>query len=1374
MTDESSNYSKHASGSGKPESVVSTSASRSEQTLQVAVSATFTAEPLQAALEFWLGQLNYRGQVTFAPYHQVFQQLLDPTSALGRNAGGVNLILIRFEDWLRFSPARTQGAVAAPEQEFPLLSRSADELIDALENYAKRAGAPTVLWFGSPSPQAERAYGAVFPEIEARVKAAVGRFANFYLLDADTVDLYPVAQVYDAKRDQLGHIPYTPLFFTTLGTALARRIHAIKAPPIKVIALDCDNTLWNGVVGEDGPRGVVISDEKRLFHRALIRQQQNGVLLCLLSKNAEEDALAVFDQRPDMELKREHLVGWRINWLPKSENIASLAQELNLGLDSFVFIDDNPVECAEMRAARPQVLTMQFPQDKEINAFVDHVWVFDRLQVTEEDRQRTIMYQQNSERTRLEQNAGDIGDFIAGLGLQIEIGSPTADQIPRVSQLTQRTNQFNFTTVRRSEAQVQQLGQAGLECLRVHVNDRFGDYGLVGVMVFGQREAALHIDTFLVSCRVLGRGVEHAMLAHLGKVAQGRGLERVEARFVPTKKNQPALNFLRGIPDVSSREDETGTCYFVTAAIAAELAYRPGSDAKKQLEFARTGGGKVVSVAGTVEAPAFDRSALMQRIATEWREIRTVHAAIAHSLSKSRPELEMQWVAPRNPVEQELVEIWQNLLSVDRVGVKDDFSALGGTSLLAVQLFVEIEERFGVHLPITAILDAPTPEQLAVRLTARQSESGRAARCLRAGTDSRRNLFLVHDGDGETLLYMNLARALPENISVWGLDPLSTVNIPIKHTRIVDMAAYYLEQITRIQPAGPYFLGGMCAGGVIAFEIASQLEAQGHWVAMVALLDSADSQAARQFALQTSRRARRFLASLQGKSKVEATARSEAPKGAEASSNRLQTAAFKLRNVAEYEWTSRTKHISDYSRFMLFRQTLDRQLEIPPWLEHLSVRTVYELAERGYQPTRRLRGGAVLFRATRGEGDDEPFIRLYRDPRLGWDQRVETPLQVIDVPGGHASMLQKPHATVLAQRMEECIERGFAAHTGKSANRASASNASAVPVAFGNGRAQAGRVWTVIVNYKSRALTVDCLKSLAPEVRKIPGSHVVVVENASGEADALTSAIVSNGWQDWVTLDVSERNGGFAYANNRAISLALQSPQPPKYIHLLNPDTRIHPGAVQALLDFMDLRTEVGIAGSSFENGDGTDWPIAFRFPSVWSELDRGLQLGIASKWLQHRIVARRMGKEEAQVDWVPGASMMVRTQVFRDIGLMDDAYFLYFEETDFCLRAHRAGWPCWYVPQSRVVHIAGQSTGVTKRYERPPRTPAYCFDSRNRYFIKNHGLPYALGADLTFGVSFGLYRIRRAIQGKPDTDPPRYLTDFIRHSVVFPRNRNT
>ncbi len=268
-------------------------------------------------------------------------------------------------------------------------------------------------------------------------------------------------------------------------------------------------------------------------------------------------------------------------------------------------------------------------------------------------------------------------------------------------------------------------------------------------------------------------------------------------------------------------------------------------------------------------------------------------------------------------------------------------------------------------------------------------------------------------------------------------------------------------------------------------------------------------------------------------------------------------------------------------------------------------------------------------------------------------------------------------------------------------------------------------------------------------------------------------SIRENGWQDWVGLDVADRNGGFAYGNNRAIRAALESGDAPDYILLLNSDTEVFAGAVRVLRDFLDGHPDVGIAGSSFANLDGTDWPIAFRFLSIASELEQGLRLGFVSKLLRRRVVPVEMEKKEARTDWVSGACMMIRRQVFEAIGLMDEGYFLYFEETDFCLRAARAGWPCWYVPQSRVMHIAGQSTGVTGRDARARRMPAYWFDSRRRYFLKNHGLAKALAADLAFGTGYALWRFRRLIQRKPDNDPPCLLQDFWKASVLFRRNRS-
>jgi GT2 family glycosyltransferase len=313
-------------------------------------------------------------------------------------------------------------------------------------------------------------------------------------------------------------------------------------------------------------------------------------------------------------------------------------------------------------------------------------------------------------------------------------------------------------------------------------------------------------------------------------------------------------------------------------------------------------------------------------------------------------------------------------------------------------------------------------------------------------------------------------------------------------------------------------------------------------------------------------------------------------------------------------------------------------------------------------------------------------------------------------------------------------------------------------------------VLVVIVNYRTAGLTVECLKSLQPEVAANPGTRVVVVDNQSqdGSYEALRSAVEAAGWSDWAQVVLAPRNGGFAYGNNHAIRPALASDDPPVYYWLLNPDTLVRPGGLSALVDFFEAHPFAGIAGGLLEESDGTPWPYAFRFPSIVSELERGLRFSVATRLLSRWCVVRRMDDNEAQVDWLPGASMMVRREVFDSIGLMDEGYFLYFEETDFCLQARRAHWTCWYVPKSRVMHIAGQSTGVTDKRSAGLRLPTYWFESRRRYFVKNFGPAYAIATDLTWLLAFLTYRVRKWIQRKRDIEPPRLLSDFIRNSAIL------
>ncbi|MBR0685647.1 glycosyltransferase family 2 protein [Bradyrhizobium manausense] len=315
-------------------------------------------------------------------------------------------------------------------------------------------------------------------------------------------------------------------------------------------------------------------------------------------------------------------------------------------------------------------------------------------------------------------------------------------------------------------------------------------------------------------------------------------------------------------------------------------------------------------------------------------------------------------------------------------------------------------------------------------------------------------------------------------------------------------------------------------------------------------------------------------------------------------------------------------------------------------------------------------------------------------------------------------------------------------------------------------------VVVAIVTYKSADLTVACIRSIEVEraASKLAIS-VVVVDNVSGDAPAIAQSIADNHWGSWVRLVVAPKNGGFAYGNNVAIREAAQM-GPPRYCHLLNPDTELRSGAIDTLVSFLDQNRSVGIAGSSFENLDGSDWPIAFLFPTLLSEVEAGFQTGLVSRILSRWVVARQMSKNAERIDWVPGASMMVRWTVVEKIGGLDENYFLYFEETDFCHRSSQAGFQTWYVPASRVMHIAGQSTKVTERDAKVKRLPAYWFESRRRFFATTYGLRYAMATDLAALAAHGLGLLKRLLLGRGHEAVPHFMRDLWTYSVLRPANR--
>jgi amino acid adenylation domain-containing protein/FkbH-like protein len=707
---------------------------------QIAITATFTADPLEESLLWWLGELNWPAKICFAPYQQLFQQLLDGDSLLQSNHYGINVLLVRFEDWLRIKADTPDARVAIeclPDSSAKV-ERNVRDLSQAVQRAAQCHSVPYLLCVCPPSPAllSNEVLQKLFQRMEHLLSTELRSSDGVYVLTStELADMYPLDVSYDPVGDEIGHVPFTPAFFASLGTMIIRKVAALYRHPYKVIAVDCDNTLWKGVCGEGGAMGVELSAPYLALQHFLVAQQEAGRLICLCSKNNVSDVLEVFAKRHEMPLQLKHLVAMRINWQAKSQNLLALAQELQLGIDSFVFIDDNPLECAEVQQYCPQVFTLPLPSDAtQWSEFLKHTWIFDHLRLTKEDRIRTELYQQNRARSLLLQEAPTLKEFLAGLELEVHISPIAEQQLARVAQLTQRTNQFNCTTRRRSTNEITHyLSEPGQKGLVVEVRDRFGDYGKVGVMLFALRDETLTVDTFLMSCRSMGRGVEHRMLAHLGVRAQEMGMQRVLVPYLPSGKNKPVLDFLEQVGAVYKQAGANGEWSFdFPAASLVDLSYSPPDE--PSVPYAEDEGmepvtdgtsraGQTTNVVDTYGVMRLTPQNIL-RIAHELPSIELVLQTISSWKKQS--------VGPPSPLkvaqtrtEIQLVEMWQQLLHLEQVSANDSFFGLGGHSLLATQLLSRIAMVFGIRLPLQVIFERPTIVQLAEQIDAVLRAEGR-------------------------------------------------------------------------------------------------------------------------------------------------------------------------------------------------------------------------------------------------------------------------------------------------------------------------------------------------------------------------------------------------------------------------------------------------------------------------------------------------------------------------------------------------------------------------------------------------------------------------------------------------------------------------
>jgi len=391
---------------------------------------------------------------------------------------------------------------------------------------------------------------------------------------------------------------------------------------------------------------------------------------------------------------------------------------------------------------------------------------------------------------------------------------------------------------------------------------------------------------------------------------------------------------------------------------------------------------------------------------------------------EGHPEESQEIVLPRNTLESQLLSIWQQVLGIENIGIRDNFFELGGHSLMMVSLFDAIERELGKTLPMSLLFEAPTIEALAHHFQpAEVDRSWDSLVQIRPGNPAKPPLFLIHEVHGKILMYHTLARHLTGDRAVYGLRPYGKEGFPILHTRIPEMVAYYIAKICSVQPQGPYFLGGMCAGGNLAFEVALQLQDQGQEVAFVALFDSLD--------VRELVKAGKVRDRIQQNRRMESLTRAFSAEGQPRGQSRprlrmLKTLQRKVKGFVTYQIRSKVDRLWEESKLVVYRFCLDRRLPLPNFLRDIPVDRILDFAKRTYTIRGMYQGRLTLFRATKADETlkfDRPRIELTDNPFFGWEKRAGDGVDIYDVPGGHASMIQEPNVRVLAEQLQECLDR---------------------------------------------------------------------------------------------------------------------------------------------------------------------------------------------------------------------------------------------------------------------------------------------------------------------------------------------------------------
>jgi FkbH-like protein len=432
-----------------------------------------------------------------------------------------------------------------------------------------------------------RTHGELVDELNKELRLLAGQQPGRVVL----IDWTAIARelgekgTYDYRFWYSSGAPFASTFLARYAAGIASTVRALTGKARKCLVLDCDNTIWGGVIGEDGRDGIKLAADTvpgayfQAFQRSVLDLHSCGVAIALCSKNDEADVFDVLDNHPDCVIRREHLAAWRINWNEKAQSIGEIASELNIGRDALVFVDDSASECQMVMSILPEVLVVQTPSNHEdLVNFLDRRQLFDALVVTDEDVRRTRSYRDNHAREVLSGSIGDLSDYKRQLLTQLTVRRATPADVPRISQLVQRTNQFNLTTRRHGQGAIERMvDDPDVMILCADLRDRFGDLGLIGVAIANRAEDGAEIDSMLMSCRALGRDAELAFIAALfGGIHRQWGHGRLMAQYLASAKNALVADFWQrvGLVRDDRRTDAAGGVHYVSELDLKTLATR--------------------------------------------------------------------------------------------------------------------------------------------------------------------------------------------------------------------------------------------------------------------------------------------------------------------------------------------------------------------------------------------------------------------------------------------------------------------------------------------------------------------------------------------------------------------------------------------------------------------------------------------------------------------------------------------------------------------------------------------------------------------------------------------------------------------------------